>query len=60
MAIINYPKWVTPHATHVTVLSDGKKIASKWAVFSTDRSTGALSVLVNNVDEENKANAAAT
>ncbi len=56
----NYPKWIIPHATHITVLSDGKKIAAKWSQFTVNPTNGALSVLVNNVDEENKANAAAT
>ena len=57
----NYPKWVTPHASHITLLKDGRQIAQKWDnKFAVNSSTGAIAILVNNKDEENKATAQAT
>ncbi len=59
---VNYPKWVTPHASHITIATgSGKQIAAKWADrFSVNPVTGVLQVLVNNKDEENKATGVAS
>ncbi len=54
---INYPKWVTPHASHITIVpKNGKQIAPKWdGKFFVNPTTGVLQVLVNNINEENLA-----
>ena len=58
----NYPKWVTPHASHITVHpKSGKQIAAKWPDrFFVNPVTGVLQILVNNIDEENKATGVAS
>ncbi len=61
MAGENYPKWVTPHASHITNTNSGKQIAAKWPDrFFVDRATGILQILVNNKDEETKATGVAS
>ncbi len=58
---INYPKWVTPHASHVTTLiKGGKQIAPLWPQSFVIPGTSTIQVLVNNKDEENKATGAST
>ena len=53
-----YPKWVTPHASHITTVKGGRQIAPLWTQSFVNPATGVLQVLVNNIGEENKAGAA--
>jgi hypothetical protein len=50
----DYPKWVTPHSSHVVTYVGGVSVP-QFPVNTIVRGTGAVQVLTNNSDEEKKA-----
>jgi hypothetical protein len=64
-AIMQYPKWIVVHSSHVvTKASDSAKanisVTHNFWPWSVDRVTGTVTVLVQNAAEETRALAAAS
>lgn len=59
MTPIEFPKWVSPHDSHIVKSQDGTvQSTPMFPDFHIDRLTGALTVLVHSAEEEAKAIAA--
>lgn len=50
----DYPKWVTPHDSHVVRTHAGRPLTPLWPEHHVDRN-GAITVLVHSKDEEDRA-----
>jgi hypothetical protein len=51
----DYPRWITPHPSHIVQLDHAPNIVVPGFKFDVNRDTGAVSVLVRNEVEEARA-----